>query len=165
MIVVCAWCGDRLKTVPGPEGSVSHGMCQACSYSFRDEKAVAFTRLMHRSNVRVCVETAERDRRTGKLGAAGVGVVLHCDGVRGDGCGRSQRCRTCRLREAIERTHADGMPRDGLVSEHPVREPGRVRTLHYFTAKLDDRVAVVFDVIGPEARAERTTPQCAKVLP
>jgi len=139
-------------------------MCQACSYSFRNEEAVALTRLLHRSNVRVCIETAERDHETGKLGEARVGTVLHCDGARADGCGRSQRCRACRLREAIERTHADGLPRDGLVSEHPVREPGRVRTLHYFTAKLDDRVAVVFDVIGPETRAERSTPLRAKVV-
>lgn len=150
MLVVCAWCGDRLKTVPGPEGNVSHGMCRACSYTFRNEEAVALTRLMDQSNARVCVEMAERNRETGKLVKARIGAVLHCDGARAGGCGRSKRCRACLLREAIERTHADGLPRDGLVSEHPVREPGRVRTLHYFTAKLDDRVAVVFDVMAPE---------------
>jgi hypothetical protein len=148
MKVVCAWCRTTLREDSEHQGPLSHGICDECGYTFLHERGIGLRRLLQGTAVPVIVVNRDREIQEDVQGTARkIGRVIGCANAKCcGGCGSSKNCGPCDLRDAITRTHADGVPRYGEISEHPLRSQGdRTLILRFSTSRIAQEVLVVFE--------------------
>jgi len=124
MRVVCSYCQQLIDTKPPlRDGSVTHGMCQACGDHFGaqwsgmsyDEylSRFAFPVALVDQDVRLVAVNGPASTLLGKRGEEAVGLLggdaLECARARlPGGCGRTVHCPTCAIRNAVTHTHRTG---------------------------------------------------------
>lgn len=126
MRVVCSYC---LKVVarkpPLQDGSVTHGMCQACAEYFGAQwRGMSYDAYLARfpfpvvlvdADARLVAVNRPACRLLGReprdvIGLLG-GEALECARARlPGGCGRTEHCPTCTIRNTVTRTRQSGEP-------------------------------------------------------
>lgn len=163
MKVVCAWCRSVMRTDAEACDSVSHGICAECAYTFVHGTGVGLRRLIQDCGVPVLLVDGDATLRGASSTTAAalgkplaglerqrIGVVIGCErSASKEGCGRSLHCGGCSLRAAVSSTHRDGLPRHGVVSEHPLSGTAGQQTLHlrFSTTKLGDTVLLALESV------------------
>jgi len=148
MRIVCAWCGSTLREDADSNSPVSHGICDECSYTFLNERGIGLRRLLDATKIPVVVVNGDREiQHDDRTATRQIGRVIGCANAKCcGGCGGSASCDPCNLRKAITHTHADGKPRYGIVSEHPLGQKGAcVLSVHFSTTRVDANVFVIFE--------------------
>ncbi len=163
MKVVCAWCQKTLQEPPDGEPGVSHGICEDCLHRVMGTRPRELGELLRTLEVPVMVldsrsrvvdmnESAEKALGTSRAAAVGAltGPAISCynAGLPG-GCGLSEHCPGCALRQKLAATHADGQPRFGQISEHDIVRDGRSRTVRFrfSTHKAGDLVMLLLEEV------------------
>ena len=112
--------------------SVSHGICETCRDKLMRSVPVSIPRpietfdfpvllvdndvVIHGAN---SAAVAILGRRVAVIGNLKGGDAISCENAAGEGgCGRSPHCAGCVLRNSVAATHADGRPRQNMVSRH-----------------------------------------------
>jgi hypothetical protein len=126
MRVVCSYCQQLIATKPPlRDGSVTHGMCQACGDHFGAQwSGMSYDEYLSRfdfpvalvdQDVRLVAVNGPACRLIGKQSRDAVGLLggdaLECARARlPGGCGRTVHCPTCAIRNAVTHTHRTGHP-------------------------------------------------------
>lgn len=165
MKVVCAWCGAFLRSVPdaSPHGRLqdSHGICESCARTLREELGTPVERFLSELGVPVLLLSSDvrvvdanpaalamlggvRETTLGRLG----GEVFECAnaGLPG-GCGRTVHCSGCVLRQTVTSTWQTGRTQTRIPATLEVTSrdaPERIAFL-VTTARVGDRVLVRID--------------------
>lgn len=123
MRVVCSYCRKHLRTIPGEGYGVSHGMCAECDGYFErlwggmklSEYLDEIPHPVVLVNEEGRVVAANREAAALAGGAAreprGLlgGEALACKYSRlPEGCGRSEHCRECAIRQTVEEVARTG---------------------------------------------------------
>lgn len=160
--MVCAWCSTTIRD--GSPDRVSHGLCTECAFTLKAQQGKGIRQLLQRTSVPYIVVDGDavvidandtalamlhktREEVVNQRG----GVVLACErSGTPEGCGRAAQCDACRFRDAIIATFADGVPRTGYVSEHPVMGSKGLDTfqVRFSTCRTDGTVVV--SLLPPE---------------
>jgi len=163
MKVICAWCQKTLQEPQPGELEVSHGICRDCMQRAMGARRKELGELLRTLEVPVMVldaenrvvdmnESAEKALGTSRAAAAGAltGPAISCynAGLPG-GCGLSEHCPGCALRQKLAATHADGQPRFGELSQHDIVHDGRSRTVRFrfSTQKVGDLVMLLLEEV------------------
>jgi len=159
---ICGWCETELEGY-GPEGGpdqpVSHGICRACARDFfgvsRGTPLPEFLASLdiptfltdgnfrfERANTEALSFVGkDREEVEGVLG----GEVFECvnAGLPG-GCGKTEKCSVCTVRNSVEHTHLTGESRIRVPSTLMIHGDGSVRERRFFltTEKVGERVVV-----------------------
>lgn len=144
---VCAWCGEDLD--PGQERAdptITHGICERCNeHFFGDLDLPPLQRFLDRLGAPVLLVDGEGVVRTANRAArralgkdlpeiAGFpgGDVFECAHARRPGgCGRTDHCAACTIRNTVRRTHATGEPAAGVEACQEVWTPGSVHRVRF----------------------------------
>jgi hypothetical protein len=131
----------------------SHGICSECSISFPMAIGVGLRQFLSTTEVPVLAMNGETDVLAANPAALSVlektsdvigqvsGVVIECSRSASGECGGHIECSGCNLRSTIQATHVDGVPRNGVISTHPLSgEAGKTLRLTFSTAKVRDVV-------------------------
>jgi PAS domain-containing protein len=126
MRVVCSFCRKELGTKPPlKDGSVTHGMCPACSDHFTAQwsgmswdqylERFEFPVLMVEEEVRLVALNRPATALLGRPAEEVIGLLggeaLECSHSRlPEGCGRTVHCSTCTIRNTVNATHRTGKP-------------------------------------------------------
>lgn len=164
MKVVCAWCHKLLKPGTGPEDAeVSHGICKDCYRVFLRKLSPDRTLSEFLEELPVPVLVVDGDggmlainsqardltgRQSEDLPGLRAGDVIACVNARSPGgCGRTENCLGCEVREAIEGTYASGEPREQVTAIKEVTTPSGVRPACFriATRKLGQTVLLRID--------------------
>ena len=166
MKTVCGWCLAELKPEDGKGGGVSHGMCAECAAFIRANRPGRTLRsflenlpvpvLAMDAEARVAVSNAAARTLLGRTAEETVvgrlgGEALECAYARlPGGCGRTEHCKACAVRNAVMETHATGKPRDRVVAHQVLNAPGgpRRQRLLIATEKQGDVVLLRIDEVG-----------------
>jgi len=122
--VVCSYCRKDMGTKPPlADGALSHGMCQACGEHFGALwGGLSWSQYLARFDYPVILVEGE-GRFVGVNEAAGAmlgrspeevigllgGEAMECVYARlPEGCGRTEHCSTCTIRNTVSRTHRTG---------------------------------------------------------
>lgn len=159
MRVICAWCKTVLKE--GSSSRISHGMCDECSFTFRNGTGMGLRSLLENLEVPTLVFRGDATLIAGNRAAkavlpgssscqpdAAAGVVIECErSALPGGCGKSEFCSACQFRNTIAATHSDGTGRHGVVSGHPMPGTNGSRTVRYrfSTRKVGENVQVFIE--------------------
>lgn len=134
---VCAWCDKELTSTAGPLTSdvVSHGICDACA-----TKVLAGSRATARAfleglrepvflvdgNARVHAANSRARALVGKdsreVEDQLAGDVIECaNASQPGGCGATEHCKACTIRQSVTETIATGRPVRGLPAFQDIR--------------------------------------------
>ena len=159
MRVVCSYCRKDMGTKPPlADASLSHGMCQDCGEHFGALwGGMSWSRYLDRFDYPVILVEGE-GRFVGVNEAAGAmlgrtpeevigllgGEAMECVHSRlPEGCGRTEHCATCTIRNTVSRTHRTGQ----AVSRVPATLRRRDQPLGLFisTAPEGQLVRVIIE--------------------
>lgn len=166
MRVVCAWCHKLLKPGEGEgDAEISHGICEACSRFFFEEARGAKSLAMFLEDLPVPVlvidgggEVLAANRGARDISGLSMqalpglrsGDVIACANARlPEGCGYTENCLGCVLRQAVEATYASGKPLEKVADLKEVSTPSGVRRtrFHVATRKHGDVVLLRVDEV------------------
>jgi PAS domain-containing protein len=163
MKTICAWCNKVLIEGDIRDGILSHGICPDCLKGLIGNPEVSLAELLNSIEFPVLVtsksvaiqqmnRTAERILGRSLADRAGlkIGAAIEClhAGMPG-GCGGSEYCEGCVMRNTITETHEDGQPRYGVYSEHELlaAEGARARRFRFSATKAGEAVLLVIEEI------------------
>jgi PAS domain-containing protein len=168
--VVCAWCHKLLEPGAGADDAdVSHGICKACSRFFLEEAHAAKTLVMFLEDLPVPVlvidgggEVLAANRGARNLSGLSrqalpglrSGDVIACANARlPEGCGRTENCLGCVVRQSVEDTYTSGEPREQVTDLKQVSTPSGVRRARFriATRKHGDAVLLRIDEVDSAA--------------
>lgn len=146
---VCAWCATVLEE--GDKGSeTTHGICPECAAHFFDGDAASLKDFIDRlappiflvdGDARILTANISAMKALGKelesiRGFKGGDVIECAYARRPGGCGGTEHCQGCTIRNAVTQTFADEAPRDNLEAFQDVITPlGTVRTRFLISTK------------------------------
>lgn len=159
MRVVCSYCQKLVATKPPlNDGSVTHGMCPACAEYFGAQwSGMSYAAYLARfdfpvvlvdGDVRLVAVNGPACALLGKgprevIGLLG-GEALECARARlPGGCGRTEHCPTCTIRNTVTRTHETGQPVERVPAR--LRRPGQDVDLLISTALEGNLVRVTIE--------------------
>ncbi|MFH2202472.1 MAG: hypothetical protein ABIJ96_05125 [Elusimicrobiota bacterium] len=164
---ICAWCRNEMPSAGAEQDSsamVTHGICAACEARLFPQDAISLQQALEKMDVPILllesdVVTVTGNRRARELlgrtlseirGVKG-GELIRCVNSAGPGgCGRSEHCAGCVIRETVQTTYATGRPFFGLVVEKDVETPAGVKSLklRISTQKIGPAVFLSIDEAG-----------------
>ena len=167
---ICAWCKKEManREQYSADGDITHGICSLC--------AVEFTRNITRTAQEILdmivepVFVLDSEGVVKSTNASGRkllgkeysdisnhlgGEVFECVYARlPEGCGRTEHCKTCAIRNTVMDTLATGRSYTKVPAFQKINTPGGVRIMRFFvsTEKLDGHILLRID----EATAKAT---------
>ena len=161
-MIVCAWCESVLKH--DASTVVSHGICQECRDIFLEGagsvpagellEGFEFPLLLVNSNVEL-IEANHELRSLVKKEVAEIkgrlgGEIFGCiHSTEPGGCGKTNACPTCLLRNSVATTYYTGEPLTDVDSYHTFLTNGGLRTVQFriSTAAFLDSVLLKMVVV------------------
>ena len=134
---VCAWCQKVLVEDAVSSGVVSHGICPTCLGRLVGGREISLTDFLGTLEFPVLVTNHDVVLEANQSAASVLGkpvdqlkqtlgdVAIDCmfSQLLG-GCGKTEHCAGCTLRQTITDTYADGQPRCGVYSQHDIMVRG-----------------------------------------
>ena len=167
---VCAWCRKDLGVKPGPAELITHGICDDCleaistkpdrdTQSFLDRIPAPI--LLVNSDGMVLTANKFACKRLHKklpqIRQSLGGDVLECAWARlPEGCGRTEHCQACVIRNSVLQTHQTGRPINRRRAYQVVhtRHGDRKVWLLISTQKIKDVVFLRIDDMGEVEEGE-----------
>lgn len=161
MKVVCAWCESLIRDDPGRDPPVSHGICPDCRIAFVATRPIELNEVLNRLSFPILAFDGDAVVVGANKTAADLlhkpmeemihrrgGNVIECrHAATKEGCGRTEHCSGCNLRNAIKATYQDGEPRYGETSDHMVGPDSDRKSirLSFSTVKRGDTVILTME--------------------
>lgn len=167
MIRVCAWCNRKMGRKPGPEGEITHGVCDDCYQHFfaeggKDSIARFLGRLAepvffldHDARLQAANPAAADllGKELGTFEGTYAGDVIECSRARlPGGCGKTVHCKACAIRNTVTDTFATGRSHHRVTAFAGQGEPDGERTARYriSTEKVAGGVLLRIDEVDAE---------------
>lgn len=160
---ICAWCKRELnmREELSTDGVITHGICTHCAIQFTKSTPQSIREILNKVSEPILVldsqgkvvSANESGRRfTGKsdselenqLG----GDVLGCSYAKlPEGCGRTEHCKTCAVRNTVMDTLASNRGYSNVPAFQSIRTPHGVRIMRYLisTEKVEDYILLRID--------------------
>ena len=128
MLKICAWCGKTIEDSADKQPGMSHGMCAECEAVLEGDRPGSLRSLLEEFDMPVMAIDGEGRMRTanGKVGKL-LDKDIHEmeDQLGGDfmecayaqlpgGCGHTEHCPACTIRNAVEHTYETGEPQSHI---------------------------------------------------
>ena len=128
MIKICAWCGKSIVDDPDSQPGVTHGMCTDCEALLEGDRPGGLRTLLEQFDMPVLAIDGDGRMRTAngrveellnknleemenQLG----GDFMECAYAHlPGGCGHTEHCPACTIRNAVEHTYETGEPQSNL---------------------------------------------------
>jgi len=168
---ICAWCKRKLniREELSTDGVITHGICSQCAVQFTHStpksireklNSVSGPILVLDSQGRVISANESGKRFSGKkdnelenqLG----GDVLECSYAKlPEGCGRTEHCKTCAIRNIVMDTLANGRGYSSVPAFQSIRTPRGVRIMRLFvsTEKIEEYILLRIEDAPPAMSA------------
>ena len=122
MVVICAWCGNKISGSSESGQSVSHGICNECAVAHFSSFPVNLEEILDQFSTPILVVGSDGNIETANqtaLDALGKdrGEIKHMPGgnvfgcihsVKPEGCGKTIHCKSCTIRRTVEQVMATG---------------------------------------------------------
>jgi hypothetical protein len=160
---ICAWCKRELnmREELSTDGEITHGICSPCAIQFTRSTPKTIREILNiitepifvlDSQGTVISANENGKRFTGKnyadfenhLG----GDVLECSYAKlPEGCGRTEHCKTCAIRNIVMDTLANGRGYTNVPAFQFINTPGGARIMRFYisTEKVDDYILLRID--------------------
>lgn len=166
MTSICAWCGKILRQ-GSPEAEITHGMCTDCVEYFKNDDVESLQQFIDKLEAPVLlVDDTGKVITVNKAALNAIGKVL--DQVRGynggdvmecayarlpGGCGKTEHCAACTIRNTVMDTHRDGLSRKRTTAFQEIVTPEGVAKMRFLisTEKEGDIVLLRIDEMTPVA--------------
>jgi PAS domain-containing protein len=164
---ICAWCLRELVTGSeegGSRGPISHGICHECAARLNSEPRSSVGAFLGKLNEAVfLVGAGGRIVSANSAARAVVGKELAAieDRLSGDvfdcenadlpgGCGKTQHCKACAIRNSVEETLATGMAVERVPAYQGIKTADGVRQKRFFisTERVGDSVMLRIDEVA-----------------
>lgn len=136
LTVVCAWC-TKVMQEGSPDAEVTHGMCPSCAEYFDKDEIENVQQFLDRLPAPVLMVDDSGTVLTVNLAAQSAlakelpkirgykgGDVMECAySKRPGGCGNTEHCAACTIRNTVMDTHADGMSRIRHKAYQDIKTP------------------------------------------
>jgi hypothetical protein len=174
MKTICAWCRQPLRSEPGLDGLISHGICKRCmGYVLSDRKSIrkfldsidapvlavdGEGRAISANRTALLALNKGYEQVAGRLG----GEVIECQhSYRPEGCGKTVHCTGCQIRGAVNHTRATGSPLSRAKAYQPIMTPTGVKSFDYYisTERLGDGTILVRIDEAVEAESAPALPE------
>lgn len=162
---VCAWChknlGETSDFVAGDINCISHGICQDCLDNVKDSSRLHLRELMNMLPEPVFLIDSEGRARSANekaLEFIGKNYVDIEDALGGDviacayaslpgGCGQTEHCAACTIRNTVNKTAETGQDQVGVVAHQPIATSAgqRMAEIVLSTEKVSDWVFMRID--------------------
>lgn len=166
---ICAWCKKELtpREDMGTEAEITHGICSSCALNFSREIPKTVKSLLDLIDEPVLivdslgiVKTANesglkflgknRDAVEEHYG----GDAMECSYARlPEGCGRTEHCKTCAIRNILMDTLANGRCYKKVPAYQKIRTPSGERIMRFFvsTEKVGEQILLRIDDVDERA--------------
>lgn len=157
MIVVCAWCGEKLRNIDYGTAKVSHGICMTCFNKFDLKKdKQSFEKLINKfsnpvvlldkTGLSICANDSARKRfHINYIDHKMAGDLIQCiHASRENGCGKQVHCKTCTLRNILNETYTNNKCFQNVSFNYHVIEHGRdeYKSITVSSKKIGDNVFI-----------------------
>ena len=161
---VCAWCGALLRE-GAPGAQVTHGICGECAARFTREEREPLQEFLDRLEAPVLVVESDGKVLTANRAAQVAtkrslehlrgywgGDVMECAWARlPGGCGRTEHCKACAIRNTVMATHANGESRNHIKAYQTLQTKTGPVNMRIFisTEKVGEMVLLRIDEMVP----------------
>jgi hypothetical protein len=161
---ICAWCGKYLGEKPGLDRVVTHGICDECAkemnanlnqglQSFLDRLEAPVLMVDHdgvvlTANLAACEKV---DKELYEVRDFRGGDVMECARARlPGGCGQTEHCQACTIRNSVMETHATGKGIDKREAYQLIFTPQGEKKMRLLisTEKINQVVLLRIDEMG-----------------
>ena len=165
---VCAWCGNQLNLEAGDAGSgnpITHGICSDCSEElWRESGGVPLKEFLNALSVPTFL--VDGSGRVETANAAGLGMVEKTEAEVADhlggevfdcvnaelpgGCGQTEFCPACTVRNTVTATHRTGKSHHRVPATLTIRRGQKMMEMSFVlsTEKVGERVWVQVEPAG-----------------
>ncbi len=167
---ICAWCKKELapREEMGMEREITHGICSVCALKFSHNVPQTVKAMLDLINEPVLVidslgiiKTANENglKMLGKdLDAVEdqLGDALECSYAKlAEGCGRTEHCRTCAIRNVLMETLVNGKCYHKVPAYQKINTPNGERIMRFYvsTEKIGDQILLRIDDVEGMAAA------------
>lgn len=161
---VCAYCNSIMSPGSSPDAPVTHGICTSCSDQLFSELGTDISRYIDMFDAPVILVNQDARVLGANCGAVGflskpldqihnslAGDVLGCKnaGLPG-GCGNTDFCSRCIIRNCVRKTYESGKPvdRSPAVLMQGTDEQSQPITLHISTEKAGSVILLRIEPVG-----------------
>lgn len=154
---VCAWC-DKVLFQGDPDAEISHGICPECVEVFLRRDVDTLQTFIDRLSPPVLLVDASATVLTANLSAQRAigkdlalvrgfrgGDVMECAYARRpEGCGNTEHCIACTIRNTVMDTHEDGMSRKNVEAFQDIQRPGgKVRMRFLISTAIEGNIVLL----------------------
>ena len=162
---ICAWCKKELtpREDMGTESEITHGICSLCALQFTREVPKTVKGMLDIIDEPVLiidsmgfVKSANEkglkllDKDLESVEAHLGGDVLECSYAKlPEGCGKTEHCRTCAIRNVLMDTLAHGRGYKNVPAFQKIRTPNGDRIMRFYisTEKIGEQILLRIDDI------------------
>jgi hypothetical protein len=142
---ICAWCGKHLGDTPDHPDLVTHGICVPCVESLQCGNRESIESFLNSLQAPVMViDSSSRVLSLNRAARVALGhedcfesgqlpgEVLRCSNAyKPEGCGHTQDCQACVIRNSVLATFANGKPLDRRPTRHEIVDLAQARAVRY----------------------------------
>ncbi len=160
---ICAWCKKELlpREELGTEREVTHGICSKCAVQLTRDVPKSLRNLLSLISEPVLIVDSQGVVKTANTSGQKLlgkdlvdienypgGDVIECTFASlPDGCGRTEHCKTCAIRNIVLDTLAHGRGYKNVPAFQNISTPNGDRLMRFYisTEKIDDQILLRID--------------------
>lgn len=158
---ICAWCNQDLGKVQDSEEIITHSMCTSCARSLLSGSKIHLQTFLNMLDMPVLLVDDQGIVQTANVTAQRMlnKELDHIEGFRGGdvmectyakqpgGCGNTEHCKACTIRNTIMQTHETGESIINQIAYQDIDTPEGTKRMrfHISTEKVDNIVFLRID--------------------